>query len=70
VTTTTDDLTGTRAVLSKLARELDSGGRSRAWYETLSRGFWLRNRERIARIDALTSADAINPWKSRDHGDQ
>jgi hypothetical protein len=30
----------------------------------------LRNRERVARIDALTSADAINPWKSRNHGDQ
>jgi hypothetical protein len=30
VTTTTDDLIGTPAVLSKLARELDSGGRSQA----------------------------------------
>lgn len=29
-TTTRDDLDGTRAVLSKLARELDGGGRSRA----------------------------------------
>jgi hypothetical protein len=27
-------------------------------------------RERMARINALTSAHAINPWKGSLHGDQ
>ncbi len=43
-----------------------------ALYERLNRGFceWHRARERLARIDALTSTHTINPWKGPVHGDQ